>query len=214
MMVANVCNYLFQIIMGRMMLPADYGTLNTLLSVFTVFSVSSSLFASVAAQETAYYRTLGQDDHIRLVIRKLLRLAVLLSHAILVVGTALSSWVASLLQIEDRLLVSLTMLLVAVGGICPLFSGLLQGLNALSLSASQGYFPRWPSSCSAFSLCGLAGAPTACLRRCLSAAAPHCFSACTTAAISVYQGHIMVLKRHSNSVLFIGILAAFWLFSC
>jgi len=144
MMVANVCNYLFQLVMGRMMIPSDYGTLNTLLSVFTVFSVSSNLFSSVTAQETAYYHTLGHDDHVRLVTGKLLRLAIGLSLAILVIGTALSPWIASLLQIKDSLLVSLTMLLVALGGISPLFSGILQGFKRFTAFSFAGILSALP----------------------------------------------------------------------
>lgn len=129
MMAANVCNYLFQILMGRMLTPTDYGTLNALMSLLTTLSVFGTIFSLSAARETSYYHTLGQDDRVRELIRGLFGVALVLAACILLAGGLVSSFVAKLLKIDSPALVAFTMLVVAVSVLYPVFMGALQGLK-------------------------------------------------------------------------------------
>lgn len=129
MMIANVFNYLFQVILGRMLNPTDYGTLNALLSLFTVLSVFSSLFSLAAARETSYYHTLGQDDHVRKVIRTIFFIAIGFSAFFLICGALASTQISEVLHIDNPLLVQFTVLVVAANGLYPVFAGVLQGLK-------------------------------------------------------------------------------------
>lgn len=129
MMVANVCNYLFQILMGRMLTPSDYGTLNALMSLITTLSVFGTILSLSAARETSYYHTLKQDDRVRKLIRGLFGITLIFAVCILLAGGLVSSFVSKLLKIDSPALVALTMLVVAVSGLHPVFMGTLQGLK-------------------------------------------------------------------------------------
>ncbi len=70
-MVSNVFAYGFQVAMGRLLTPAEYGFLNSLLAVFVVLSVPLATVLMVLARRTAGYA--AKKDFTR--IRSLLRLA-------------------------------------------------------------------------------------------------------------------------------------------
>ncbi|OGR75584.1 MAG: hypothetical protein A2X40_08155 [Elusimicrobia bacterium GWC2_65_9] len=70
-MVSNVFSYGFQVAMGRLLTPAEYGFLNSLLAVFVVLSVPLATVPMVLARKTAEYG--ARNDFTR--IRSLIRLA-------------------------------------------------------------------------------------------------------------------------------------------
>lgn len=129
MMVTNLLNYGFQVGMGRMMSPEEYGTLNALLSLFMILSAVGGLFMMVAAQDTAYYHALGRDDHARTVLRALLKIAGGVGIALALAGVFLAAPIADALRVKQPLLVGITLLAVAVHSLYLVFSGVLQGLK-------------------------------------------------------------------------------------
>jgi len=56
----NALNYVFQLIMGRMLGPVDYGAMAALLSVFIVFGVPASTVSTVVTKFTCDYK--ARDD--------------------------------------------------------------------------------------------------------------------------------------------------------
>jgi len=52
----NALNYVFQLIMGRMLGPIDYGTMAALLSVFIVFGVPASTMSTIVTKFTCDYK--------------------------------------------------------------------------------------------------------------------------------------------------------------
>ena len=59
-MIANVLSYLYQIVMGNVLTPADYGTVNTLLSLSVVVGVPSGIISALTATYTAKYHAHGE----------------------------------------------------------------------------------------------------------------------------------------------------------
>jgi len=55
-MVTNISNYTFQIVMGRMLLPPEYGLMNALLSLFSILSVPVAPLFTVVARKTSEYK--------------------------------------------------------------------------------------------------------------------------------------------------------------
>ena len=47
-MIANVLSYLYQIVMGNVLTPADYGTVNTLLSLSVVVGIDGDLYSKIS----------------------------------------------------------------------------------------------------------------------------------------------------------------------
>lgn len=68
-MVSNVFSYGFQVAMGRLLTPAEYGFLNSLLAVFVVLSVPLATVPMVLARKTAEYNAGNDFSRIRSLIR-------------------------------------------------------------------------------------------------------------------------------------------------
>ena len=67
-MVSNVFAYGFQVAMGRLLTPAEYGFLNSLLAVFVVLSVPLATLPMVLAKRTAEYAAKNDFTRVRSLI--------------------------------------------------------------------------------------------------------------------------------------------------
>ncbi len=74
-MIANVLSYLYQIVMGNVLTPADYGTVNTLLSLSVVVGVPSGIISALTATYTAKYHAHGETFAIAAFMHGMLRVA-------------------------------------------------------------------------------------------------------------------------------------------
>jgi O-antigen/teichoic acid export membrane protein len=59
-LVSNLLNFLFQVTMGRMLTPADYGTMNALLSTFMIAAIPFTTISMVLTREVSFYRAEGR----------------------------------------------------------------------------------------------------------------------------------------------------------
>lgn len=85
-MLANVVTYLYQIVMGNLLSPADYGTINTLLSLSIVIGVPSGIISTLVATYTAKYQAVGKPELIGGFMHKMLRASVLLACVVFAAG--------------------------------------------------------------------------------------------------------------------------------
>ena len=129
MMVANVCNYLYQILMSGMLTTAEYGTLNTLLSLSIVIGVPSGILQMIATRYTAQYAVQQEKGKIKGLLFKLLKTSGILAGVALCAGLCLTTPIANILQIEQKNYVAAVMAVVALNCISPIASGALQGLK-------------------------------------------------------------------------------------
>lgn len=86
---------------GNLLSPADYGTINTLLSLSIVVGVPSGIISTLVATYTAKYQAVGKPELIGGFMHKMLRASVLLACVVFAAGAALSSIIANVLQIEE-----------------------------------------------------------------------------------------------------------------
>lgn len=128
-MIANVLSYLYQIVMGNMLTPADYGTVNTLLSLSVVVGVPSGVVAALTATYTAKYHAHGETAALAAFMHRMLRAAAVLAAAVFAVGALLSLPIAHVLQIDEPWYVTTVMILVASNCLGPVFSSTLQGVK-------------------------------------------------------------------------------------
>jgi len=124
-MVANIANYIFQIVMGRMLDVELFGVLNALLSLFTIVSIPVSAILLVTSKYVSELNTVGVSD--KPVIKKILYYALILFICFSVLGTSLSGVLGSFLKIENRHLVSFVIISASVGFLVPVATGGLQG---------------------------------------------------------------------------------------
>ena len=128
-MLSNVINYLYQIIMGNLLSPSDYGLVNTLLSLSIVAGVPSGIFSALTATYTAKYHAQGDTGSIAVFMRKMFRVSMLFSVLFFFVSIPVSIPVASILQIDHPVYVVGVMLVVAISCVAPTFSCTLQGIK-------------------------------------------------------------------------------------
>ncbi len=140
-MVANVCNYFYQIIMGGLLPTADYGTLNALFSLAIVVSVPVGSLQLIASKYTAHYLALDQQNKVGRLFQKLLRLGCVAAGVIFVVGLCLTIPISNLLQIDQKGYIIAVMAVVSINSIVPITNGTLQGAKrffAFSMSSVIG----------------------------------------------------------------------------
>ena len=90
MMSANVCNYLFQIIMGNLMEVEQYAQANTVVSLVGVLSIPTTIITMISARYIALNASNGRYDRIRDVIRLMLKYYVIGALVITIVNLCYS----------------------------------------------------------------------------------------------------------------------------
>ena len=128
-MITNVLTYAYQIAMGNLMSPADYGTINTMLSLSTVISIPSGMITALAANLSARYQARQQSAALAAFARQLVRFAALFALLVLAVGALASPLAARLLQVDNTHYIQVVVLISAIGCITTALSGVLQGMQ-------------------------------------------------------------------------------------
>jgi len=137
--IANICNILFQAAMGRLLPPAEYGVLLTMLGLALIVVTPLQAITAVAAHYTALLLTEGRSREVNAYVffwckRLAVPMAILLAAAV---------FCASLLQDFFHLSspgpVRLTLTAIALSVLVPLFVGALQGLQRFLWMALTAY---------------------------------------------------------------------------
>lgn len=128
-MVANVLNYVFQIVMGRMLPVGDFGAMNALFSITILFGTPCAVLALVVAKYSAEFSIRGESGVIPYFIKKMLQFGSIIC-GILIVGILIfSSSIYSFLKIEPSYVIILFAISIGLGAVSPVISGGLQGLK-------------------------------------------------------------------------------------
>ncbi len=128
-MVVNLCNYLFHIFMSRTLGPVDYGIMVSLFSLFMIIAVPAGVLQTVITKYISNFKAKGELARIKLLLHQLLTRVSLFAVAGFILLTLLSGHIASFLHIPSRLPIVLIAVAVALGIICPVLLGTLQGLQ-------------------------------------------------------------------------------------
>ena len=131
---ANVFNYLYQVLMARLLDPADFGLLASLFSVFVVLSVLAPALQLAGARFAA---TSGPEQ-VRALWVRLLRRSLVLGLAATVLALALSPALSWFLHIDSVGLLLLLSVSFFFSLMLPVNMGVLQGLHRfLALAAAN-----------------------------------------------------------------------------
>lgn len=94
-MIANVFNYVFQIVVGKIMLVEEYAQVNTVLAIVSVFSIPTTIITLICARYIALNYAEKNDENIVSVMKILMRMVLVMGIAVasilLVAGSAISS---------------------------------------------------------------------------------------------------------------------------
>ena len=121
--------YLYNMIMGRMLGPADYGILASLTSLFYILSVPSGTLSVVVSRNVAELAARGELVRLRQFIGKLNKWFIAIGAAIFVLFVYLSPFVAGFLNISSIVPVAIVGILFGVSFIGAVNMAALQGMQ-------------------------------------------------------------------------------------
>jgi len=125
--IAGFLNYLFQLYVGRMLGPSDYGIYSSLVALLYIMSVpSSTIQTSVAKLVSDYSSDHGKIKYLlKYVFWKLTVIAVLVS----VLFFISSIYIADFLRIDSKMYFFLLSILLLISFLTPVLIGALQGMQ-------------------------------------------------------------------------------------
>lgn len=126
---ANVGNYVFQLIAGRYLGPAPYGDLAALLTVTNLILLPLGGLQIWVARNVAELQASGEIDAVRWFMRRTMLYAAGLGGITTVLLAAGALPLQAVLSIESTTAVALTTLIVFPGFVTPVVWGLAQGLE-------------------------------------------------------------------------------------
>ena len=132
---ANIFNYGYQFAMARLLTPVEFGSLASLVAVFTILGVVSPAFQISAAKFTAVALAERGRDQIRGIWLGLLRTAGVFGIIGAVMLLATLPWISSFLRVEDLSLWLLVASTLLVAFALPVNMGVLQGMQRFELVA-------------------------------------------------------------------------------
>ena len=127
MMSANVCNYLFQIIMGNLMEVEQYAQANTVVSLVGVLSIPTTIITMISARYIALNASNGRYDRIRDVIRLMLKFASCIGLVLAIVILSLLNKITILFALDSKYYVIGALVITIVNLCYSITSGTLQG---------------------------------------------------------------------------------------
>lgn len=128
-MFASFGNYLYHLLMGRMLGPVDYGVLASLISITYLLGIPMSAFVLVIVKYASSFRGRGELATVNYFYRWANRKALVFGLIGFSIFLIFSSWIASFLHLDSVLL------LIIVGGTS--FLGIFLAINLATL---QGFF--------------------------------------------------------------------------
>ncbi len=129
MMAVNVLNYLFHLLMGRMLGPSDYGILAALISIFYIIGVFAATIKTVTVKFVSSFAAKEQFDKIRSFMIFLSENLFILSLILFLLFIVYSSKIAQFLNISVVSPIILLSTLFLMAFVLPLNRGILQGLQ-------------------------------------------------------------------------------------
>lgn len=92
-MITNGFNYIFQITMGRLLTPSEYGLMNSLLAMFMVIGIPLGTVLMVVSKQTAEYKARGEIGRIRGFFKQIYKKTLIVGFAGLLIFSAVSIYI-------------------------------------------------------------------------------------------------------------------------
>ena len=128
-LVGSGCNYLFQFFMSRHLSVADFGAMNSLLSLLMITGVPAMSILLVSAKYVSNFKAAAEVEKIRLFQRKVLKRLTSYGSGLVLLMLLSTPWVAGYLKIDSYAPVIIMFLLILFSFLIPVNLGVVQGLQ-------------------------------------------------------------------------------------
>lgn len=126
-MVANVINYAFQVVMGRILSVEEYSVVNALLSLFNILTVPSAVLSLEISKICASLHSVENTGvAYRIISRKFIKLSAVLMLLELVLGLLVGIFLSNMWKIDNSLFVGVAIAAVSAQTIA-VSRGMMQG---------------------------------------------------------------------------------------
>lgn len=128
-MLANVCDYLFQVSVSRRLGPAQYGIFVSLTGLFLIVSVPSGTLQTAITKFVSSYKATNQDSKIAYLFFNAIKKMSFVGFIILLLFLLGSGCISSFLRISSSLPVIIVGVSLGFSLVMPVVWGTLQGLQ-------------------------------------------------------------------------------------
>ncbi len=125
--IAGFLNYLFQIYIGRMLGPSDYGIYSSLVAMLYIMSVPSSTIQTSVAKLVSDYNP--EFDKIKYLLKCVFRLLAMLAAMTSVLFMVSSIFLADFLKINSGMYFFILSILLFISFLWPVLIGAMQGMQ-------------------------------------------------------------------------------------
>ncbi len=129
---ANGLNYLFHVVVSRLLGPSEYGVLVSLLALFLILSLPINLIQTVIANYAAQFRLKGMTGKLKTLFLSSSKKVLIYGGLMTAVFMLLSGMVADFLQVPTVIPVLITGTIVLPSFLLPVATGVLQGSERFS----------------------------------------------------------------------------------
>ena len=128
--VANVCNLLFHVVMGRGLPDSEYSILSTLLNIMLIIGTPLEAVRTAGAHFAARVQLAGDAGAVKAMVRMWSARLLVPSVITALAGCAGATWIACFFHIETTTPVIIMSLTIPGIVLIPLLAGVLQGLQS------------------------------------------------------------------------------------
>lgn len=139
-MTGSFMNYVYNLLMGRMLGPADYGVLAALMSLLYIVNVPSQAITTTITKYTASYKGEEKLERVRYLFGRLSKAFLMVGLLIFAFFVVASFPVAQFLKIQDSLLVIMLASLFIASTPMTINNGVIYGLQEFPFIAGNSIF--------------------------------------------------------------------------
>ena len=135
-LIANGLNYLYQTFASGVININEYGTLNTIFSFMGIVAVPGAALTMISARELALVEENGdnQEGFVYAIRKKI----IIFSFFVIITGLVCQRIISSLLKIDQKEIIILTVICAGLGYFHPFYSGCLSGKKRFLLLGLYG----------------------------------------------------------------------------
>jgi len=127
--IAGVCNYIYQLYMGRALGPEEYGVFGSLFAIFYIISVLTATIQTSVARFVSKFVGEGSKEKIHYFMQGLLKRMFFLGIVMFLFFVFISGWLSSFLKIDAIMPVIILGSIFLFSTLLPVNLGALQGLQ-------------------------------------------------------------------------------------
>ncbi len=134
----NFLNYFFHFLSARLLTPADYGIVATLMSIIFILYIPNEVIQTIVSRYTTKFNVKKNNKKIKNLMIKSIRKFLVLGVLCFIIFTILSPLIGTFLSIDVKLLM-LTGVFIIASFLIPITRGILQGTKKFN-SLGINYF--------------------------------------------------------------------------